>query len=187
MPRSLVPTHPTCPPPACLQVPPGQLVDTENLTTLLVVVPKAAKQDWVTQYEGLAEFVVPRSSEVRELQGRAERGGAATSRAGAGGSERHATDARRATRVRPLLARHSLPPGSPYLPCSCPHLLPLPALLPLSVPQVVAEDSDYVVCTVVLFRRVVDSFKTAARGKGFQVGGNHASSWGRAGVPAVGR
>ncbi|PSC71138.1 V-type proton ATPase subunit C [Micractinium conductrix] len=78
-------------------VPPGQLVDTENLTTLLVVVPKAAKQDWVTQYEGLAEFVVPRSSEV------------------------------------------------------------------------VAEDSDYVVCTVVLFRRVVDSFKTAARGKGFQV------------------
>lgn len=76
---------------------PGQVVDTENLTTLLVVVTKNAKGDWLSQYEGLSEFVVPRSS------------------------------------------------------------------------QVVAEDQEYIVFTVVLFKRVMDNFKTAARGKGFQV------------------
>ena len=32
-----------------------------------------------------------------------------------------------------------------------------------------AEDSEYLVFTVVLFRRVVDSFKTSARARGFQV------------------
>lgn len=78
-------------------VPPSQLVYTENLTTLLVVVPKSAKGDWLAQYESLSEFVVPRSTSV------------------------------------------------------------------------VAEDQDYQAFTVVLFRRVVDNFKTAARGKGFQV------------------
>ncbi len=77
-------------------VAPGQLVDTENLTTLVrggrgagaaegcwwltaagssigvcvcgggggVVVGKQARNDWLAQYEGLTEFVVPRSSEV---------------------------------------------------------------------------------------------------------------------------
>lgn len=45
-------------------VAPGQVVDTENLTTLLVVVGKAARGDWDTQYETLSDFVVPRSSEV---------------------------------------------------------------------------------------------------------------------------
>lgn len=45
-------------------VPPGQLVDTENLTTLLVVVAKSARAEWLAQYEQLSEFVVPRSSEV---------------------------------------------------------------------------------------------------------------------------
>ncbi len=37
--------------------------------------------------------------------------------------------------------------------------------------NVVAEDQDYLVFTVVLFKRVVDNFKTAARQKGFQVCG----------------
>lgn len=78
-------------------VPPTQLVDTENLTTLLVVVSKQARGEWLSQYESLSEYVVPRSSSV------------------------------------------------------------------------VAEDQDYQAFTVVLFRRVVDNFKTAARGKGFQV------------------
>lgn len=32
-----------------------------------------------------------------------------------------------------------------------------------------AEDSDYLLFTVVLFRRVIDSFKTAARAAGYQV------------------
>lgn len=74
-----------------------QLVDTENLTTLMVVVSKTARSEWLSQYEALSEFVVPRSSSV------------------------------------------------------------------------VAEDNDYVVFTVVLFKRVVDNFKNAARTKGFQV------------------
>ena len=44
----------------------------------------------------------------------------------------------------------------------------------------VAEDQDYCVCTVVLFKRVVDNFKTAARQKGFQVRACLcASAWGR--------
>ena len=92
-------------------VPPSQLVYTENLTTLLVVVPKSAKGDWLAQYESLSEFVVPRSTSV------------------------------------------------------------------------VAEDQDYQAFTVVLFRRVVDNFKTAARGKGFQVRRRGASLRLRAGAP----
>jgi hypothetical protein len=85
-------------------VDPSRLVDTENLTTLLVVVPKPSRGEWVAQYEGLSEFVVPRSSAV------------------------------------------------------------------------VAEDQDYCVFTVVLFKRVVDNFKTAARSKGFQVGAAGAAA-----------
>lgn len=78
-------------------VPPGAIVDTENLCTLLVVVAKSARADWLMQYERMAEFVVPRSTAA------------------------------------------------------------------------VAEDGDYVVFTVVLFKRVADNFKTAARSRGFQV------------------
>lgn len=33
----------------------------------------------------------------------------------------------------------------------------------------IAEDQDYVLMSVVLFRRTVDDFKTAARVRGFQV------------------
>lgn len=43
----------------------------------------------------------------------------------------------------------------------------------LQVPRsslVVAEDNDYAVARVVLFKRVVDDFKAAARSKGYQVG-----------------
>lgn len=78
-------------------LPPSKAVDTEHLTTLLTVVPRSSTADWLSKYENLSDFVVPRSS------------------------------------------------------------------------LVVAEDSDYVVFTVVLFKRVVDSFKTAARAAGFQV------------------
>lgn len=42
----------------------------------------------------------------------------------------------------------------------------------LQVPRsskVVTEDNDYVLVTVVMFKRVVDEFKTAARTKGYQV------------------
>lgn len=77
-------------------VPREKLVSTENLTTLVVVVPKTSKDEFLSTYEHLTEFVVPRSA----VQ--------------------------------------------------------------------VAEDSDYVACMVVMFRRVVDEFKVAARSKSFQ-------------------
>ena len=48
-------------------VPRELLVSTENLTTMVVVVPKASRQEFLTSYEALNEFVVPRSSvEVAE-------------------------------------------------------------------------------------------------------------------------
>ncbi|NWU61922.1 VATC1 ATPase, partial [Pterocles burchelli] len=40
------------------------VLDSEYLVTLLVVVPKSNYNDWVKQYETLAEMVVPRSSNV---------------------------------------------------------------------------------------------------------------------------
>eukprot|EP00891_Asterochloris_glomerata_P009355 jgi/Astpho2/9355/Aster-07293 len=72
-------------------------VNTENLVTLFVVVSKHTKGDWLTNYEKLCEFVVPRSSKQ------------------------------------------------------------------------VAEDNDYTLFSVTLFRRVVDTFKSTARTRGFQV------------------
>jgi V-type H+-transporting ATPase subunit C len=77
-------------------VPPAALVATENLTTLVVVVPKAARADWFSSYEHLTGYVVPRSSAV------------------------------------------------------------------------VAEDGEHLAATVVLFRRVADEFRAAARACGFQ-------------------
>lgn len=77
-------------------VPRDQLISTENLTTLVVIVPKASHGEFVTSYESFSDLVVPRS-------------------------------------------------------CAQ-----------------VAEDTDYVACTVVLFRRAIDDFKVAARGRGFQ-------------------
>ncbi len=77
-------------------VPREGLVATENLTTMVVVVPKAAREDFLAGYEALTDLIVPRSA--------AE----------------------------------------------------------------VAEDADYSAYSVVLFRRVADEFKAAARGKGYQ-------------------
>lgn len=51
-----------------------------------------------------------------------------------------------------------------------PRLAPSPPQVPRSTRRV-AEDNDYVLMSVVLFKRVADDFKTAARVKGFQVGG----------------
>jgi len=39
-----------------------QMVQSENLTTLLVVVPKFATKEWLGGYERLTQYVVPRSS-----------------------------------------------------------------------------------------------------------------------------
>jgi len=47
-------------------VPPSSLVSTDNLTTLVAVVPKAARSEWLSSYESLTDFVVPRSSAVVE-------------------------------------------------------------------------------------------------------------------------
>ena len=38
--------------------PGSDLVDTENLTTLCVAVPKFSQKDWLESYETLAQFVV---------------------------------------------------------------------------------------------------------------------------------
>mmetsp|Transcript_23866 Transcript_23866/g.28848 ORF Transcript_23866/g.28848 Transcript_23866/m.28848 type:complete len:371 (+) Transcript_23866:223-1335(+) len=76
---------------------PDQIVESENLCTLVVVVPKYQSSDWLACYETLTQYIVPRSS------------------------------------------------------------------------QKVTEDDEYALYTVVLFKRVVDSFRTAAREKGFQV------------------
>ena len=40
-------------------VQPSDLVETENLTTLCVAVPKFSQKDWIDSYETLAQFVVP--------------------------------------------------------------------------------------------------------------------------------
>ena len=45
-------------------VKPQHLVDSENLTTLFVVVSKFAVQEWMSSYEKLSNFVVPRSSKA---------------------------------------------------------------------------------------------------------------------------
>jgi len=73
------------------------IISTENLTTLFVVVSKHTKLEWQSSYEKFCEFVVPRSSKV------------------------------------------------------------------------VAEDNNNALFTVTLFRRVADTFKSAARTRGFQV------------------
>lgn len=73
------------------------VVHSEHLTTLLVVVPKFTQKDWIASYETLSTFVVPRSTKK------------------------------------------------------------------------LFEDNDYALYTVTLFRKVADTFKSAAREKGFQV------------------
>lgn len=75
----------------------SDVVESENLTTLMVVVGKYSQKDWLDAYETLSQFVVPRSSKC------------------------------------------------------------------------VAEEGDYALYTVVVFRRVADDFRTNARSKGFQV------------------
>eukprot|EP00475_Leptophrys_vorax_P044633 TRINITY_DN901_c0_g1_i1.p1 TRINITY_DN901_c0_g1~~TRINITY_DN901_c0_g1_i1.p1 ORF type:complete len:379 (+),score=11.34 TRINITY_DN901_c0_g1_i1:272-1408(+) len=75
----------------------GDMVSSEHMTTLLVVVAKYAEREWLGCYETLSTFVVPRSSKK------------------------------------------------------------------------VTEDNEYALFTVTLFRRVVDTFKVAARDKGFQI------------------
>ncbi|KAJ7524211.1 hypothetical protein O6H91_18G082800 [Diphasiastrum complanatum] len=73
------------------------VISSEHLTTLLVVVSKYSQKEWITSYETLSDFVVPRSS--KKLH----------------------------------------------------------------------EDNEYALYTVVVFRRVADTFKTAARERSFQV------------------
>lgn len=78
-------------------IPDTLLVSTENLKSMVCIVPKASTDDWLSNYETMTEYVVPRSS--------------------------HAVE----------------------------------------------EDADYIAFAFVLFRRVADEFKTAARARGFQV------------------
>eukprot|EP00879_Flechtneria_rotunda_P001770 GHRR01001934.1.p1 GENE.GHRR01001934.1~~GHRR01001934.1.p1 ORF type:complete len:374 (+),score=111.37 GHRR01001934.1:96-1217(+) len=93
-------------------VEPQEVVESENLTTLFVVVSKYSVKEWDTSYEKLCDFVVPRSS------------------------------------------NH------------------------------VAEDQDYVLMSVILFKRVADDFKTAARLRGFQVKEYHPTAPDQPNAPA---
>ena len=43
-------------------LPPGSLVDTENLVTLAAIVPRGAAREWLAAYETLTDWVVPRSA-----------------------------------------------------------------------------------------------------------------------------
>lgn len=73
------------------------ILDSEYLTTLLVIVPKQMVNDWNTNYEKITDMIVPRSS------------------------------------------------------------------------QVITQDNDYALCTVTLFKKVVDEFKLHARERKFVV------------------
>lgn len=73
------------------------ILDSEYLTTLLVIVPKVMVNDWNTNYEKITDMIVPRSS------------------------------------------------------------------------QVITQDNDYALCTVTLFKKVVDEFKLHARERKFVV------------------
>eukprot|EP01024_Parvocaulis_polyphysoides_P021922 TRINITY_DN2043_c0_g1_i5.p2 TRINITY_DN2043_c0_g1~~TRINITY_DN2043_c0_g1_i5.p2 ORF type:complete len:224 (-),score=32.91 TRINITY_DN2043_c0_g1_i5:247-918(-) len=42
----------------------SQVVESENLTTLLVVIQKAQSKEWMSSYENMCDYVVPRSSKV---------------------------------------------------------------------------------------------------------------------------
>ncbi|CAI5932668.1 unnamed protein product [Closterium sp. NIES-64] len=75
----------------------SDIIVSEHMTTLLVVVAKYSERDWLASYETLSTFVVPQSSKK------------------------------------------------------------------------ITEDNEYALFTVTLFKRVVDTFKVAAREKGFQV------------------
>lgn len=73
------------------------ILDSEYLTTLLVIVPKQTVNDWNTNYEKITDMIVPRSS------------------------------------------------------------------------QLITQDNDYALCTVTLFKKVVDEFKLHARERKFVV------------------
>lgn len=73
------------------------ILDSEYLTTLLVIVPKPIVNDWNTNYEKITDMIVPRSS------------------------------------------------------------------------QIITQDNDYALCTVTLFKKVVDEFKLHARERKFVV------------------
>lgn len=53
----------------CGIINPANLVETENLTTLIVQVPKLKTEEWMDSYETLSSFVVPRSSQVLHVEG----------------------------------------------------------------------------------------------------------------------
>jgi len=42
----------------------ADVVDSEHLTTLFVIIPKHSEKDWESSYETLSQFVVPRSSKL---------------------------------------------------------------------------------------------------------------------------
>lgn len=108
------------------------IISTENLVTLFVVVSKHNKLEWQSSYEKFCEFVV---SHARS------------------GSNDICSIAKCSLVVRQKMSAE----------------LSFTALQVPRSSKVVAEDNDNALFTVTLFRRVADTFKTAARTRGFQV------------------
>lgn len=122
------------------------IISTENLVTLFVIVSKHNKLEWQSSYEKFCEFVVSH---------------------------------------KPYQVCSTAKPSQ----LQCIHLLVVhlrmsrqleTILTSVQVPRsskVVAEDNDNALFTVTLFRRVADTFKTAARTRGFQVTARIAASF----------
>ncbi|XP_024522392.1 V-type proton ATPase subunit C [Selaginella moellendorffii] len=94
-------------------VKPSDVISTEHLVTLVVVVSKFSQNEWLKSYESLTDFVV---------------------------RQRALTD-------KILIKTFQVPRSSAKL----------------------HEDNEYALYTVILFRKVADNFKSAARERGFQV------------------
>ncbi len=137
---------------------PTHLIDSENLTTLFVVVSKFGIQEWLEAYEKLCNFVVsPHAARGTRLGWGPFAPFLPPSTTGSSLPQRQG-----ALSLAPLANDRA--PGHRWRGV----LHPLTPQVPRSS-AVVTEDNDYSLVTVVLFKREVDKFKLAARQKGYQV------------------
>uniref|UniRef100_A0A9L0SIW5 V-type proton ATPase subunit C n=1 Tax=Equus caballus TaxID=9796 RepID=A0A9L0SIW5_HORSE len=131
------------------------VLDSEYLITLLVVVPKLNHNDWIKQYETLADMVVPRSSNVL--------------------SEDQDSYLCNVTLFRKAAGLVFLFQNLLYLFFRLNHndwIKQYETLADMVVPRssnVLSEDQDSYLCNVTLFRKAVDDFRHKARENKFIV------------------
>ena len=131
----------------------GDAVNTENLITLFTVVSKSDKPEWQKSYEVLSDFVVSACALSAPLL------------------MQHLLCLQGLVLVENLWAstpQHEQGYNMTARGAECLHGLLCPAKVPRSS-KLIYEDNDYSLFSVTLFKRVADSFKAAARSKGFQV------------------